>query len=361
MQINCELIANSDVEHLQQIYAGFSILHRKGFLNLKQIIPNEFTQNKADANRWVNYKFFNTNVILNGKIKICYDTHDWNWIDEEILRESDFYFKRSYDEKYVSSLKEKAKVFPLGLNYSVSSSDRDFFKLQRARFYGGAEKIKSIVKSLKIPETFGKSGETEQMRNLEAFPDFSLEPKIIFMARAWDNNRVESKTQKESIEAINESRANCVRVLRKEFGERFFGGLAHDDYSVKNFKDVLLPDGNLANKRKYLETLKNFPICVATTGLNGSNGWKLGEYVALSKAIITEPLIFQVTGDFAAEKNYLEFTSPDKLVEAATWLYEDKSLRSEIMMNNYKYYQAYLKPDALILNTLAIVFGKSDF
>ncbi len=58
MTVKCELIINSDVEHLRQIYTGFSLLHQKGFLQLKQTIPNEFLLDKTGPNRWVNYKFF---------------------------------------------------------------------------------------------------------------------------------------------------------------------------------------------------------------------------------------------------------------------------------------------------------------
>jgi hypothetical protein len=146
--------------------------------------------------------------------------------------------------------------------------------------------------------------------------------------------------------------------LQKEFGGRFFGGLAREEYAVEHYKDCLLPDNNISGKRKYLEILKKFPICVTTAGLNDSNGWKLGEYVAFSKAIVTEPLFFQVPGDFAKEKNYLEFTSPDELIEASTRLFEDKTLRFEMMTNNYKYYQSYLRPDSLVLNTLATALSQ---
>lgn len=356
MTIKCELIVNSDVEHLRQIYTGFNLLHRQGFLQLKQTIPREFLQNKRDPNRWVNYKFFNTKAILNEKITVCYDTHDWNWIDEEILRETDFYFKRSYDEKFISQLKEKEKVFPLGLNYQVSSRERDVFEIERAAFYGGKDKIKAFVKGLYK----GEKGEAERLGNMESYPKFDLPPKVLFMARAWDTNLIEAKAQREAVEKLNETRAECVRSLRKEFGKNFFGGLAHEDYAIRNFKDCLLPDGNLSNKRKYLEILKDFPICVTTAGLNGSNGWKLGEYAAFSKAIVTEPLHFQVTGDFAKEKNYLEFTAPEELVESVTRLFEDKNLRLAMMTNNYRYYQSYVKPDALILNSLSVVFRRSQ-
>lgn len=356
MAIKCELIVNSDVEHLRQIYTGFSLLHRQGFLKLKQTITNESLQNKRDANRWVDYKFFNTKAILDGKISVCYDTHDWNWIDEEILRGVDFYFKRSYDENFVSQLKEQEKVFPLGLNYQVSSGERDVFQMERAAFYGGKDKIKALIKGLHIR----RKGETEQLWNMESYPNFTLPPKVLFMARAWDTSLIENKAQKETVEQLNETRAECVRRLRKEFGARFFGGLAHEDYAVKNFKDCLLPDDSLSNKRTYLKILRRFPVCVATAGLNGSNGWKLGEYVAFSKAIVSENLQYTVTGDFTEEKNYLEFRAPDDVVDSVARLFEDKNLRLSMMMNNYRYYLAYLKPDALILNSLSIVLGKEN-
>ncbi|HSK73689.1 MAG TPA: hypothetical protein VK892_18470, partial [Pyrinomonadaceae bacterium] len=186
MKLDCELFAYSDVEHLQQIYTGFSLLHQKGFLRLKQTIPSEFLQNKHEPNRWVDYKFFNTKVIINGKISVCYDTHDWNWIDEQILSEVDFYFKRSFDENFISNLKDSRKVFPLGFNYQVSNSKRDFFKLERAAFYGGKDKIKAVLKGLRMDNFFGGKGETERLDKLESYPDFSLEPKILFMTRAWD-------------------------------------------------------------------------------------------------------------------------------------------------------------------------------
>lgn len=357
MKINCEMIACSDAEHLQQIYAGFSLLHKRGFLKLKQTIPSEFLLNKNTPDRWENYKFFNIKVIVNDEITVCYDTHDWNWIDEEILREADFYFKRSYDANYVSHLREQDKVFPLGLNYQVSSSERDSFRIARAILYSGKDRIKAAAKGLRIDRLMGNRGETEQLKNLASYPDFTLEPKILFMARAWNPNLVPDTNQKENIEALNQTRAGCVRALRKEFGNRFFGGLAHENYATEHFKDCLLPDGNLSGKRKYVEILKQFPICVTTAGLNNSNGWKLGEYVAFAKAIVTEPLFFQVPGDFAKEKHYLEFTTPDRLVDAAQRLFEDKNLRFEMMMNNYRYYQSYIKPDSLILNSLATVFS----
>ena len=97
---------------------------------------------------------------------------------------------------------------------------------------------------------------------------------------------------------------------------------------------------------------------MATTGLHGSIGAKFAEYIAQAKAIVSEPLNYQVPGNLSSEVNYLEFTSIDGCVESAVRLIDDRDLRVSMMMDNCRYYHAYLRPDALILNTLAIAMSK---
>lgn len=359
MKLKCELIANSDAEHLQQIYAGLSLLHDQKIIHLKQTIPNEFLQNKNQPDRWDEYNFLNTKVIINDKISVCYDTHDWNWIDEETLNSVDFYFKRSYDADFISNLQDRNKIFPLGLNYQVTSHKPDFFRLQRAAFFEGKDKIKHIIKSLRL-DRFLKTKEVEQLTNLESAPNPTLEPRVLFMARAWSPEDLLDVTQKEQVMEINHTRAESIRALRDVFGEKFFGGLMRDEFAEKHFKDVLLPDNNLSDKRNYLEILKNFPICVATTGLNNSIGWKFAEYIAFSKAIISEPLKFQIPGEFVENKNYLKFDNSKELVSAVTQLFEDDNLRQSMMKNNFEYYQKFVRPDALVLNTLKIIAAQNN-
>jgi hypothetical protein len=106
-----------------------------------------------------------------------------------------------------------------------------------------------------------------------------------------------------------------------------------------------------------LNKLREFPICVATVGLNGSNGWKLAEYVAASKAILSEPLVYEVPGEFTHEKNYLQFQTPDELVETAVKLIEDAELRSSMMHANRQYFREYVRPDAMVRNSLKIALA----
>jgi hypothetical protein len=189
---------------------------------------------------------------------------------------------------------------------------------------------------------------------MEALPQLDGEPRILFMARAWDphDDPSRSETKVRERTELNDMRANCVRGLRKEFGGNFFGGFAHTEFAQQHYKDVLLPESRMASQRQYLELLRSYPICVATTGLHGSIGWKLAEYVSFSKAILSEPLQYQVPGDFRSGHNYLEFASAEECVRQARALASNSALRTEMMLRNARYYQSYLRPDVLVLSSL---------
>ncbi len=333
---NCQIISFSDFQHLQQIYTGFFLLYKQGRINLSQQIK-QIPLRKFEE--------LHIKVIINNEITLYYDMHDCGNIEPAFLEGVDFYFKRSYSPKLIENLEGREKVFPFGLNYENYAGNFDRFLLARSKFYQGKEKLKIVLKAFG-----GASG----FNIFEDLPRPQIEPKVIFMARAWNPEKIEDKKQKTQTEAINETRAECVRLLRKEFGARFFGGLAVDDYSQTKFKDCLLPNAGVSKQSEYLKILKTFPICIATTGLCGSNGWKIAEYVALAKAIVSEKLHYEVTGDFEENKNYLNFETPAQCVEKVVRLFEDNELRRQIMENNRHYYLNFMRPDKIILNTLQI-------
>jgi hypothetical protein len=121
-----------------------------------------------------------------------------------------------------------------------------------------------------------------------------------------------------------------------------------------------LPDERSAEKRNYLRLMHNAQVGVATRGLEGSIGFKVAEYVAASKAIVTERINQNVPGDFEAGKNYLEFSTPEECVERVTRLFEDRDRLQAMMRENFSYYTHYLRPDAMILNTLVRVLSQGD-
>jgi hypothetical protein len=174
------------------------------------------------------------------------------------------------------------------------------------------------------------------------------------MARAWDpaDEPDREPRQREERFELNEMRARCVILLRKEFGPAFTGGFKHTPYALEHHHEVLLEHAELASKRSYLGLLAAHPICIATTGLHGSIGWKFGEYVAFSKAIVSEKLLYSAPGNLAAGVHYLEFRTPEECVAAAVGLFKDRERRGAMMQANSEYYGRYVRPNRLIARTL---------
>jgi hypothetical protein len=341
--INCKLTCHSNSPHLSQIFTGFALLHRAGVITLSQECGRRNRLDVAKPQHLRDARDAHLLVTVNDKLRLYYDTHDSYEIDEEAAKEVDCYFKRSYARpKIPASLVNK--VFPLGFNYELYPGDPDDFESQRRHAFkqdrDGAQ-----------PPPFRPTPET-----MYSAPEESLPPQVLFMTRAWDpfdNSERPDEKIKERVR-LNETRARIIELLRQEFGDDFLGGFSHTDYAVRNYGPMLLPDAEISAKENYVRVLGSYPICVATAGLHGSIGWKMGEYVAFSRAIVSETMTCQVPGDFKEGRNYLRFDTAERCVDAARELFSDAGMRRRIMKANHEYYLSRLKPEAMIKMTLEI-------
>lgn len=327
-KIKCHLILHSKAGHLNQIYTGFIELEKNNLVDLT-------VENKISTKEHI------LEVIVNNDKRVIYDTFDegWKYSSEIDINDVDYYFKRSFDRNVHTNLSSKIK--PLGLNYNVYSEFGNVFGKKEVMI----NYIKKIVK---------KKGSDFYVKDFECNPNVSEEPKICFLTRLWDPDGYEVENEdvrKERIE-INNLRVACIRACKEKYGDRFIGGVEDSEFSRKYFEDCIVEDNSITNRSNFLNIVKSSDICIATTGLHKSIGWKFGEYIAASRAIITEPLYYEIPGNFKREMNYLEFKTVEELISSIDKLILDKEERFNIMKNNHEYYKNYVKPDKLVMNTL---------
>ena len=98
--------------------------------------------------------------------------------------------------------------------------------------------------------------------------------------------------------------------------------------------------------------MQHTEICVASTGLHGSTGWKLAEYVAAGRAIVTEPLRYTLPGGFEEGKNYKTYTSPAQCEEQLRQLLADPAAILAMAQHNADYYQMWLRPEQQVRQAL---------
>lgn len=351
--IACELEAHSLQTHLEQIYTGFLLLHRSGRVRVRQRVVRKRVAGARPQHLHDAFGY-QLRAVVNGRIAINYDTHDSWEIDESILPHVELYFKRSYAPERIAALDPaaRAKIRPLGLNYSVFPDGVDRFGFARALRLGrGMQRIRSAARALSVTDRFAF---TPRVRAMSAPPDFDTPPKIVFMVRTFDPHDHAQRAPEKIAErhALNDARADLIRALRREWGPRFYGGFVHTPHTLSRYPDLLVPERARGSKGGYIAHMRAFPIGVATTGIHGSTGWKFAEYIAFAKAIVAEPLQYRATGDLAPERNYLEFTSVDRCLAAIARLFDDEALRHGMMANNARYYEDYVRPDRLVMNTI---------
>jgi hypothetical protein len=335
-----------DRAHHSQIYTGFRRLHRLGFITLRQRPWRDCPL--AEGLQQVKPPIV---VSIDGALA-GYDLQDGRGLVSGCLDGVSAYFKRGYDARAIDRLPraQRHKIRPLGLNYRVWDDAADPFGMTRAIRTYGIRGLPAFFRSLGVNLRF-----VPRLSALEHPPPFGAAPRVLFMTRLWDTGKVRRFEGIRSHAEVDAMRIACVRALKQEFGAAFVGGIAPGPLAARCDPDLVV-DPRMVDKRNYLKLMKDTPICVTTAGLFDSNGGKLGEYVACSRAIVCEPLVHTVPGGFAAGQNYLEFTTPESCVAQVGRLMNDRVLRERMMLRNFHYYQSFLKPEWLVLNTIAQVF-----
>lgn len=263
----------------------------------------------------------------------------------DLMKGCDFYFKRSYSRdlnRRVFSEEEQSKIFPLGLNYQVAVPG-SLFQGQGLRGFRGF--VKRLV-GWKSDDYFTCDKFEEVPREID-----SDKMQILFMTRLWSPDVDDASGERSRRESINAMRIALIRAFRKKYGKRFFGGVQRSRLAYSLAPDCIL-DYRITNRSNYLNILHGSDICIGSTGLHNSIGWKLAEYVAAAKAIATEPLFYEIPGGFDEGRNYLRFDDVDGAITAVDSLVNDPAAVYRMKLANADYYAHWLRPDALVRNSL---------
>lgn len=295
-------------------------------------------------------------LLANIDGKLCaFDALDGYNLDmkelDDFLGKIDFYFKRSFSYVNNKKLVNKAKIHELGLNYYVTTRgnplNRKKFKKRLTWF------IKVIIgfdKIMYLPKTF----------EFNPTYDTNKTPKIIFLTRLYspdgepnEDGKSFTKKYKQDREQINEMRIALIKHLKNIYGDNFIGGLHNTAYARKVAPELII-SRYYTSKKRYLKKVKTADICIASEGLHGSVGWKTGEYVAASKAIICEKMVYTAP-NFEEGKNYYSFSTVDECLKILENLSKNRMLIREMQINNHNYYLNFLSPDKLIFNCISRV------
>ena len=298
-------------------------------------------------------------VRTEGK-RIAFDMGDRSMLNHQsgilYLEGVDMYFERSHDPDLVNTLplNLRHKVRPFGFNYYTTFPGNPAENSPKTV----AEKLKYATR---VISGYQRCMHVDAFEKKAEYKESNL--NIIFMARLWDPHEIvlDKNLPREVLEyrkymieernIINRDRIEIIRTLKQEFPDAFTGGIQDSAYAATQCPDIILPR-SLTRKRVYIRAMQNADICIGSTGLHRSIGWKTGEYVASSRAIIAERLQYVVPGGFEEGKNYIPFDNAQECIDAVHRLSNDPEAVYQMKLANELYYSQYLRPEQQIINAM---------
>jgi hypothetical protein len=196
----------------------------------------------------------------------------------------------------------------------------------------------------------------------------SENPKVFFYTRLWDpaiassysscNIDLDGENVQERIEKkrweytqISDLRAELVRALKTEFGDRFVGGISPSEYAIKKYPE-LIGDMDMSKRKNYTKYMHSAEVCVNTQGTHHCWNFSFGEELAAGRAVVTEAPFYEVPPHLQEGTNFMTYHSIEECVEHVEKLLTDKEALSTMMCYNERYYIEHLRPDSLVWDTI---------
>jgi hypothetical protein len=267
-------------------------------------------------------------------LKIAIELHDqsdvWNL---PMLEWCDVYAKRNINPLHSIALQHK--IIPYGLNYACHS--RRSMAAALAAIAGTFART-SKARILEIYRYLA----TPHWKFFEYRPEQAVDNTILFQTRVWEAHDAPGD------EAINEQRVGLLRALKREFGSRVIGGVVPTPFARKAYPDLITSEA--CRQPQYIRWAKRPLIGIYFRGLFGSIAFKMAEYLAASKCIVSEP----IDNELPAPLDHISvYRSDTECLEACERLLSDRSRAQFQRQQSWEYYEAHVTPGAHMASLLA--------
>lgn len=123
---------------------------------------------------------------------------------------------------------------------------------------------------------------------------------------------------------------------------------------LKEYDDLLIH--RRVGMKDYLRKLRKSALVFNVPAVSGCHGWKLGEYLALGKVIVSMPLNNAMPEGWTDGVTHMEVHDEAEMEQAITRLHEDAELCTRLMQGAARYYDQKLTPQKVIETLIRTLF-----
>lgn len=147
-------------------------------------------------------------------------------------------------------------------------------------------------------------------------------------------------------------RLRMVRAARAALGSAFVGGLVSQTERLPSEFQAF--ETTAIEQAEYIRRIRASRLVLNHDAVHGCLGWKLGEYLALGKAIVTTPIVNSMPAPLVHGNHWhVSEDHEEALTDSIRSVADDDDYRRHLELNARDYYSEYLAPDVMIGRLIA--------
>lgn len=306
------------------LYASYYI---KGFEELKYKIE----YNSAY------FHMFETNnqflpIVIQSELsfrKVIIDFGDGTQIDEKAYNWSDVYYKINI--QYGDLLKFR-KLTSIGPSFGVKfDSNFKLLYLSITNYIKAKNRIPNVKLFFSNYKALMKRLYIEDYNGGESKKEY-----VFFISSIWKNEVI-----------TNNFRLNFIKSCIAIFKNDFEGGFAPRSNGDNFGYDAYVTNSRITLK-EYLKNIKKSFVVFNTPAVLHCHGWKMAEYFALGKVIISTSISRELPVKLINNKHFLETDGTQENIQnIINKLLNDEKLYDAISKESKSYYEKFLSPKAV--------------
>lgn len=266
--------------------------------------------------------------------KIIIDAFDSDKIAPEQLKWCDAYGKVNLNREILKG-EEKEKVVAIGPSFGIKIWN--IFETINLALRNYRRSRKQIYLKRDFSANYWRQNKRQPLKYyLKETKPASINSFVFFLGSLWAKE-----------ERTNHSRATFIEVCKCLEEIKFEGGFApRSDGKDFGFSELIYQRISL---KEYLQKVKKSFVVFNTPAVQDCHGWKLGEFLALGKAIISTSF-FNVLPTPLIHKKYIHYVDDSKqsIVTALKEILQNPDYRESLETNAQHYFKNNLLPELVV-------------